>query len=206
MRYTRSLHGKTVSFLCGDSQREAADLFSSILEREDEAHPILQNGRILQAGWGFYRILESGGQYQVFACDFSADPFRDLTEDLSLSLEILASQRQALRSAGGPPVETSFQDTLILQRAALTAPRVYLQRSEPGEPPDSGWYLGAIGAGASTDPAGYARIYTYQLLGVCRDALSVIQFPVGSLCVFENGRLIEAVDHNNHVLLEGPIE
>lgn len=203
MRYRRSFHGKTVSFLCGGAQRDTAEFFSSLLEREDSAHHILRNGYTLQAGWSFYRILETGGQYQVLACDISGDPFGDWTEDLSLSLEILAAQRMALNAAKVTPVETSFQDTMIVQRTAVKASRVYLQRSEPGEPPDSGWYMGAVEERAPKDPAAYARIYTYQLLGFCREALSVIQFPLGTICVFEGGRLVEAVDRNHKVLLEG---
>lgn len=204
MEYTHSFQNKTLFFRCGGTQRDTAEFFSSLLEREDGAHHILRNGYTLQIGWGFYRILETGGQYQILACDISSDPFQDFTGDLSLSLEIFAAQRMALSAAKVTPVETSFQDTMIVQRTAVKASRVYLQRSKPGEPPDSGWYMGAVEERAPKDPAAYARIYTYQLLGFCREALSVIQFPLGTLCVFEGGRLVEAVDRNHKVLLEGP--
>ncbi len=76
--------------------------------------------------------------------------------------------------------------------------RVYLKRDGPGNPGDSGWYMGAIGVKASNDPGEYARIYTYQLLEFCKEALSVMQLPIGTICVIENGNLIEIVDKNNN--------
>ena len=42
---------------------------------------------------------------------------------------------------------------------------------------------------------------TYQLLSFCPGAIDIIQFPVGTIAVFEDGQLVEAVDGNNRKLL-----
>lgn len=87
---------------------------------------------------------------------------------------------------------------MIVQRAAVKASRVCLQRCEPSAPNDSGWYMGIPGKKAPEDSHEYARIYTYQLLRFCREAVYAIQLPTGTVCILEDGRLIEAVDKDNN--------
>lgn len=200
MRYTASLHGKTIFFDCDDGLRETAAFFASILRQEDRTHHILHPGHTLQIGWGAYRVLPAEGGCQLAACDLLRDPFREVTTDLSLSLELFAGQRRILSATKAPPVETTFQDTLVLHRAALTAPKVYLLRDTPTTPGDSGWYMGALGVKAPQEPSAYRKLYTYQLLPICKEAISVLQLPVGTIAVFEAGQLIEIVDGQNNKL------
>lgn len=201
MKYICKFHGKTVFFFCEDTLKETAEFFASILQKEDAGGRVIRDGAVLQIGWGFYHVRRTEAGYQIMACGLLGDPFREVTEDLSLSLEIFAEQRRVLNVTKAVPRETSFQDTLVVQRAAVKAPRVYLQRCEPGNPDDSGWYMGVLGGNAPEDPGEYARVYTYQLLGFCKEALSVMQLPVGTVCVFENGRLVEAADRDNRKIL-----
>lgn len=198
MRYTHSFNGKTIFFLCNDSMKDIAELFSTILQQEDMTHDVINDKKTIQIGWGFYKIQQVGNEYQVMAYDLMNDPFQTVTEDLSLGLEIFSKQRKVLSVTKVQPTETSFQDTLIIHRAAVKAPRVYLQRNEPGNQSDSGWYMGAIGVKAANDPSEYARIYTYQLLNFCKEALSVMHLPIGTICIIENGSLIEIVDKDNN--------
>ncbi|WP_298025125.1 hypothetical protein [uncultured Dysosmobacter sp.] len=198
MKYTYSFNGKSVFFFCSDTMKDTAEFFSTVLQHEDTMYDVIKNNRTIQIGWGSYKVLQADSAYQMLACDLLSDPFQAVTDDLSLSLEIFAKQRIVLSVTKAAPKETSFQDTLIVQRAAVKAPRVYLKRDEPGNSSDSGWYMGAIGVKASNDPSEYAQIYTYQLLKFCKVALSVMQLPIGTICVFENGNLIEIVDKNNN--------
>lgn len=198
MRYTYSFNGKTIFFLCGDTMKDMAELFSAILQRENREHNIIEDNRIVQIGWGFYKIQQVGNEYQIMAFDLLNDPFRSVTEDLSLSLEIFSQQRKVLNITKAQPTETSFQDTLIVHRAAVKAPRVYLQRNEPVNQGDSGWYMGAIGVKAANAPDEYARVYTYQLLKFCKEALSVMNLPIGTICIIENGSIMEIVDKDNN--------
>lgn len=198
MKYIHSFSGKTIFFLCSDAMKDTAELFSTILQQEDMAHDVVKNNSTVQIGWGFYKVLQTGNEYQIFAYDLLNDPFQNVTEDLSLNLEIFSQQRKVLNITKAKPTETSFQDSLIVHRAAVKTPRVYLQRNEPENQRDSGWYMGAIGVKAPNDPNEYARIYTYQLLKFCKDAISVMHLPVGTICVVENGSLTEIIDKDNN--------
>ena len=200
-KYTYSFNGKSVFFFGSDSLEDTAEFFSSVLQHEDAMYDVIKRNSTIQIGWGFYKVLPVEGTYQIIACDLLGDPFQATTDDLSLSLEILAKQRKVLSVTKAEPKETSFQDTLIVHKAAVKSPRIYLQRDEAVNPSDSGWYMGAMGVKTSDDPNEYARIYTYQLLKFCKEALAVMQLPVGTICVIENGELIEIVDENNNKIL-----
>lgn len=191
MRCSEDCNGKTVFFTCGDTQAETARFFVDILRREDAAHGVIRDDGTIQVGWGLYGFEQVDDAYVVVTCDLRG---RGATEDLTDSLRIFARQCRALRTAGVPPTETRAQDTLVVRRAALGAARVYMQRCEPAGPGDSGWYMGQIGGGREEDTSACVRMFTSQLIGFCEEALSVIQFPVGTLCVFSDGRLVEAVD------------
>ena len=198
MKYIKSFNGKTIFFLCSDEMKDAAELFSSMLQREDVVYNVIKDNSNIQIGWGFYKFLKMGDEYQVLSYDLLNDPFQDVTEDLSLNLEIFLQQWKVLSITKAKPIETSFQDTLIVHKAAIKASRVYLQRNESTSQSDSGWYMGALGVKASNDPSEYARIYTYQLIKFCKEAISVMHLPVGTICVIENGILIEVVDKDNN--------
>lgn len=88
MRYTHSFNGKTIFFLCNDSMKDIAELFSTILQQEDMTHDVINDKKTIQIGWGFYKIQQVGNEYQVMAYDLMNDPFQTVTENLSLSLEI----------------------------------------------------------------------------------------------------------------------
>ena len=110
MRYTHSFNGKTIFFLCSDSMKDIAELFSTILQQEDMTHNVINDKRTIQIGWGFYKIRQVGNEYQIMACDLMNDPFQTVAEDLSLSLEIFSKQRKVLSITKAQPTETSFQD------------------------------------------------------------------------------------------------
>ncbi|MCM1373712.1 MAG: hypothetical protein NC245_01310 [Muribaculum sp.] len=198
MKYLRAINGRTVYFQGEESLKDVAEFFFDVLQQEDQAFHMIKNDNVIQIGWGFYKIRQSDYAYQILACDLSGNPFQDMTEDLTLSLEIFDRQRRLLKATGAAPQETSFQDSMIVQRAAVKASRVYLQRCEPSAPNDSGWYMGIPGEKAPEDSHEYARIYTYQLLRFCREAVYAIQLPTGTVCVLEDGRLIEAMDRDNN--------
>lgn len=201
MRYTYSFNGKTIFFFCSDALKDIAEFFSSILKNEDITHEVIKYDSTIQVGWGFYKVLQAGNEYQIVACDLLGNPFENVTEDLSLSLEIFSQQRRMLSDTKAVPYETSFQDTLIVQKAALNASRVYLKRDEPGNSDDSGWYMGAMDIKAQGDPSEYVKIYTYQLIQFCKQATFVIQLPIGTICIIENGNLVEIVDKDNNKIL-----
>lgn len=111
MKYTYSFNGKSIFFFCSDTMKDTAEFFSSVLQHEDLMCDVIRSNRAIQIGWGFYKVLQAGSEYQIVARDLLGDPFQAMTADLSLSLEIFAQQRNVLRVTKATPKETSFQDS-----------------------------------------------------------------------------------------------
>ena len=74
-------------------------------------------------------------------------------------------------------------------------------RDSAPENGDSGWTCASVFFSGPSSLEDYVKAYTYQLRRFCEQAISILHFPVGTIAVFEKGRLIEAVGENNEKLL-----
>lgn len=202
MDYTYNIKGKQVTLSCREEWKHTADFFAQVLQSEEADGGVLRDGEIIQIGWGFYKFVQREQGLQMVTFDYNDDPFSATDEDLSLGLQIFDRQAEVLNRSGAAAETASFQDTMLVKRTAMTAPAVYLQRMESTGEGDSGWYLGTIGEEGSDNPGDYIRIYTYQLLTFCEAALALLQLPLGTIALFEDGRLVEVVDENNRNLFE----
>ena len=187
MKYTYDINGRIVTLSCGEEWKHTADFFAAVLKGEEDAGSVLQDGSIIQIGWSFYKLVKGEDAFRVVTFDYRGDPFADTQEDLSLSLRIFHEQTEILNRAGVKAETVSFQDTMLIKRTAMTASKVYLQRLEPAVEGDSGWYMGVI--------------HTYRLLSFCEAALALMPLPLGTIALFEDGKLLEVVDENNKPLL-----
>lgn len=202
MKYTYNINGKMISLSCREEWKPTADFFAGILREEEKEGGALEDGSIIQIGWGFYKVVKGERTWELVTFDYTGDPFTGTEEDLSLSMRIFHEQTEILNRAGVGAVTTSFQDTMLIKRTAMKAPTVYLQRLEPVGEGDSGWYMGVIGEEGSDDPADYERICTYRLLSFCEAALALMPLPLGTIGLIERGRLVEVVDENNNSLVD----
>lgn len=201
MRYQYQIGHKEYFFLADVALSTAADLLSNIIKDQEPQFNILQDGKLLQIGWNYFRVSKKEGQYQLLAPDYTHNPFEDTTVDLSLALTYFKEQSKAIRYAGIQPLETTFQDTLIAETGALSADRIYMIRDSVPENGDSGWTCTSVSFSGPSSLEDYVKAYTYQLRRFCEQAISILHFPVGTIAVFEKGRLIEAVGGNNEKLL-----
>lgn len=201
MKYTYNINGKLVSLSCREEWKHTADFLAGVLLEEEKAGAGLEDGSIIQIGWGFYKFVQQGKGFQMVTFDYVGDPFSATEEDLSLSLRIFHEQTETLNKAQVQAVTTSFQDSMLMKKTARTAGTVYLQRLEPMVEGDSGWYMGVVGEEGSDDPNDYERIHTYQLLSFCEAALALMPLPLGTIGLFERGQLVEVVDQDNNKLL-----
>ena len=201
MRYQHQIGHKEYFFLADAALNTAADLLSNIIKDQEPQFNILQDGKLLQVGWNYFRVSKKEGQYQLLAPDYTHNPFEDTTVDLSQALTYFKEQSKAISHAGIQPLETTFQDTLIVETGALSADRIYMIRDTAPENGDSGWTCTSVFFSGPSSLEDYAKAYTYQLRRFCEQAISILHFPVGTIAVFEKGRLIEAVGENNKKLL-----
>ncbi len=99
-----------------------------------------------------------------------------------------------------PPAEDA---TLSLSRGALAESRIYLERCEPVDESDSGWYLASAGKdGPSPDRRELVRVPLSSVLAVRPDLAGALRLCQGSLVVADGGR-VESVTAPNDTLVYG---
>lgn len=201
MRYQYQIGHKAYFFQADETLHTAADFLSSVIKKQEEQCSILQDGKLLQIGWNYFYVVEKKGLYQLLALDYTKDPFQDVTADLSLALTYCKEQTEAINRAGVRPLETTFQDTLIVETGALRADRIYMIRDGAPENGDSGWTCTSVFFSGPSSLEDYVKAYTYQLRQFCEQAISILHFPVDTIAVFEKGQLIEVVGKDNKKLL-----
>lgn len=199
-KYTCTIGGVPVSFQCDECFEEAVKLYCSILEADQKL--TVTDGKWVQTGWCIFHYHQTEEGFQFLCPDLKKAPFKDETEDLSLFFAAFYIQCRALELADLPTtIPVSFADGIVARKSALKARKVYLQRCQPTGKGDSGWYLGTVGEGRSEDPGDYQKIYAYELILYCQGAIQLLQLPMGTLAVLEDGKLIEAVDEKNRKIL-----
>lgn len=90
---------------------------------------------------------------------------------------------------------------MIIRKSVLHEEDIYLEHQEATRENDSGWYMGSVCDAKSEDAQDYMQIYTYQLLSICEEALSLLHLPIGTLALFKQGKLVEVVDSLNTKIL-----
>ena len=55
----------------------AAEFLARIIRNQEEEYAVLRDGELLQIGWNCFRVVEKEGKYQLFALDYTKNPFED---------------------------------------------------------------------------------------------------------------------------------
>ena len=194
-----NLDGKKVFFYC-DNDKNIINTFCLTIKGQETENHIEKKKKSIFIGWGYYVFKEIDDEYQILAADYTKDPSRDLTEDLTLSLNILKDHLEISRRTGLSSDELiTFQDTFVAKKIALSSDAVYLEKQQAVENGDSGWYMGdANDVEQSDDPDDYITLPLYKLLSYCPKAVSVLSLPVGTIAIIKDGEITNICDEDNN--------
>lgn len=113
---------------------------------------------------------------------------------MSTLLEVFKQQCVMIEKTSEKFMETTLQNTMLVQKCALKQSSIYMQRLKPSNNMDWGWYMGSMKGAAPDRPTDYGKAYSYQLFGFCCEALGILQLPIGTIAVFDNGKLLEIIN------------
>lgn len=196
---TANVNDKDVIFYhCNDN--DIVSLFIELLTKRDSQFHIIEDNKIIQIGWNFFIIKKTENNYQIFAADYTNNPFKDVTDDLTLSLNILKEQLLVVKKTCAVSDDTtSFQDTVLVRKTALNSKNLYFLRQDDKNGKISGWYMGDLNDSEnSDDPNDYQTVYEYELLSLCPKAVSIMNLPVGTLAVIADNEIVSIVDSDNN--------
>lgn len=93
--------------------------------------------------------------------------------------------------------------TVSVSRGALEADRIYLERSEPVDESDSGWYLAAAPEkGPEPDRRELLRVPIAELLGVRPGLAAALRLGAGCLVIAVGSRIVAVTAPNDTIVLD----
>lgn len=186
-------------FFYHNTTDDIVNLFEETLKNEENNYNIIKDNKIIQIGFNFYKIKNINNEFQIFAVNYNENPFKDFTEDLTLSLDIMKNQLLITKKTGLISDETiSFQDTILTKKAALSSNNLYFEKQVKKQDNDSGWYMGNLDdKDKSNNPEDYTTIKLYELLKICPMAISILNLPVGAMAIIKDNEIVGICDSNN---------
>ena len=193
-----NLNGKKV-FFYHNTTDDIVNLFEETMKKEEENYNIINDDKIIQIGFNFYKIKNVNNEFQIVTVNYKENPFKDFTEDLTLSLDIMKNQLLITKKTGLISEEAiSFQDTILVKKTALTSNNLYFEKQVKKQDNDSGWYMGNLDdKDKSNNPEDYTTIKLYELLKICPMEISILNLPVGAMAIIKNNEIVGICDSNN---------
>jgi hypothetical protein len=170
------------------------------LARVDADGPPLAPGSKIDYGWALLQIEAHGEDWLVCEPDFESEPMHWLPS-VDATLGVLEAQAEFVQRFGVAPQPTRADRTLWLMPDAATVPCVYLHRTPPDSPGDSGWYVGCdVDSGIPGQRA--TRVPAGRLLSRRPALVAALAMPLGYLLRFEGDELVEVIDDAERVAYE----
>lgn len=212
---TRAADGMTVRARVSPEHAEMAETVLYVMMRDglgadpETGVPRVEKGidrirRETSMWWGFAeatpRAVADG--YELVTPDFSADP-PVRTDDLTPMLDIRAKMQQVVFEARAGEEPTRANDRVLLTRGWEDASNLVMIRDEPRSG-DSGWFIQdprlprPDGEWATDD---LVAVEAWTLLSDRPELVWAMSLPVGYLVSTEPGRILEAADENNTIVL-----
>jgi hypothetical protein len=152
----------------------------------------IADGVTIEVGWSVLRLVEQpDGSLLVCEPDYASDLPSALRDDVSITLQVLAAQRDLLKAVGLEATPCRFDQRVVVRKGALDAVKIYADRQEPAEG-DSGWY---IGPAERLPPAGVDELESVLLCRLVQRrpaVMAAMALPPGCIVVWD-GNDIEAV-------------
>jgi hypothetical protein len=141
-----------------------------------------------------------GRELTIGEPDFSGNALKNVVPEVDRTLRIIKAQAAICKLAGTVGPETYFDQTILVAKAHIKTPGIYMDRRETNNANVSGWYLGPVGASDAPTENDLELLYTYQLVSLRPALLKTLCLPVNYLVVFDGDRINKLFDAKGHNL------
>lgn len=193
---TRAIDNKIIRVNYSDElQPQAEWLLDHLDSMRSDGVSIHANQRI-QFGWSFLEFKQEGGEHVVHEPDFLTNPLTQTRPDISITLQVQASQLAFINQLRLSPTQASFQDKIIYAKECLSSSKIYGERIDPQpEKGDSGWFFGFVDG--NNEPENLQAGYVYQLLSLRPILLQLLLLPPGYMVVLNGSEIETILDPND---------
>ncbi len=205
--FEAEINNKIIKLYSNYPLKNAATAVLRTLKAVSEKTNIFNPTFALNYGWARFflskRTDKNNSYYVVQTADYRNDPMSLRTDDCSDALIVQNMQVDTnVKAKVEKPEPTLFSDTILVLKEAINADDVYLNRTEPTQNGDSGWYFGLLNDEKEDnhEPDELVTLRTSELMKFRSEALRVLQMPVGTLAVFHKNAMTALVDKEDNPL------
>lgn len=196
-----------------NDQHEQADILLDAAAQAIESGMLKIDGAPVPFGWSTVSITKVGNELHLCEPDFARDPFREIRDDVSVTIDSYNRMFAFVEDLEIAPVPCSFRDTIQISKDCFTSAMLYAHRFRYPSGQMSGWYIGELrpyeaeSAINSRDlkwlhkqewgkGRAFQWIYSYELVSKRPALLSLLWLPPGfmAICGHEGIRHIAMVD------------
>jgi hypothetical protein len=143
-------------------------------------------GDTVQMGWFVFRIVATDHGLDLLTLDFKA--LGAFTGDFEISDRVHWAQRETLRCLGAAATDCSLAQPALVSRSYSPGSRqAFIERSQPTNESDSGWYVGMLGDSLDMGNAGsFVHQSLYELSIHDQRLVRFWLLPVGYRVLFDH--------------------
>jgi hypothetical protein len=193
MTQSIEIDGHRVIAACESILNEAAQSTLNKLRSLHAHGRALHPGSIIMFGWAPLKLHDEGGDWVLYELDFT-QPTLTWVRGVDTTLQVLNLQAAVVHAVGVAPRETRYDDFVLVEPAAESAPDVFLARVEPHLDHDSGWFAGVEREDGRRSDAERVAVPMAGLVGSCPQWVPYLALPPGYRLAFRDGRLVQLSD------------
>jgi len=185
-RFEHIIGGQPVFAMAEPSQAALVDDVWALAGQLAQCEP-LRPGMRLRIGWTMLTAERDGDGLMLCEPDFDGDPLTQTRPRIDVSLDVMAQQAAFAHARQVEPLDTRFDQILIVGRGALARPDIQAFR-DPPDGTDSGWSVTELGTEPSEDPDAFETLAVHRLLRLRPALLSLLILPPGYGLILEAGK------------------
>ena len=185
-----------------ENHAELDQLFNHLWTIKDQG-AVFTDDQAVALGWTTLwlsqrRAPEGGTYFVVQEPDYAGDAESARSEDLSVTLAVLAAQRRVLELSGTSAAAVDFDQHLLAIDGALAKDSVYLLRVASPGGRMTGWRLAPTQIGEGE--VAMDSIPVYELLARRPGLMAALILPDGWLAYFDGGELVGLVNPQDQLV------
>lgn len=190
-KYTKAIEGHTVSVSCDETAQNQAQALFRVLEQQNKLTPLFEKTCTIRIGWCYYYIEkpETGSEYKVLCPDFSKDPLKDKTENLTAAIVVQDMMIDALGHTKAKKTKgIFFADTVTVSQAVMPGRDLCLQRMETKRQGDSGWTIVVDNPTQEDKAKPMVNVLVCHIMKLNPSLLGVLALPAGTKITTTEGQ------------------
>ena len=197
----KEINNKNIIIKCEEFLKDQGNWLLSVFEKE-VADKICDDFKV-QVGFTMYIFKDKGEFFEVIIPDYAKDPFKDTTDNISISLILQFQLNDTVKKLDVNYEDVALDDELLLLTKARNSDNIYLERYKDYNKGQSGWYIGAINMTEDMprpEKGDIEHIAVCDILKFRPDLLKLLSLPKGYIITILHNEIVEIMDGDSKIV------